>query len=115
MTRQSSEFVWIWLINGTASPATTAISAAAGQKVLLRYANAGIDNNTMAILGLHQRLIGRGANALANPFDVVSQTLPAGETADVIVAVPGSASPGTRYPLYNRQFRPGMRTSIVVP
>jgi FtsP/CotA-like multicopper oxidase with cupredoxin domain len=104
-----------WLINGKASPDTTPITAGAGQKVLLRYANAGIDNNTMTILGLHQRLIGRDANALANPFDVVSQTLPAGQTTDAIVAVPSGASSGTRYALYNRQFRPGMRTSIVVP
>jgi FtsP/CotA-like multicopper oxidase with cupredoxin domain len=104
-----------WLINGKASPDTTPLTAGAGQKVLLRYANAGIDNNTMTLLGLHQRLIGRDANALTNPFDVVSQTLPAGQTADAIVAVPSGASAGTRYALYNRQFRPGMSTSIVVP
>ena len=36
-----------WLINGKAYPDTARITAAAGQRVLLRYANAGFDNTSM--------------------------------------------------------------------
>ena len=35
-----------WLVNGTAYPAIPAITAAAGQRVLLRYLNAGYDNTS---------------------------------------------------------------------
>jgi FtsP/CotA-like multicopper oxidase with cupredoxin domain len=105
----------LWLINGQASPDTAPITAGAGKRVLLRYANAGIDNNTMTLLGLHERMIGQDANALANPFDVVSETFPSGETAEALVAIPAGAASGTKYALYNRQLRPGMQTSVVVP
>ena len=35
-----------WLINGKAYPDTAPITATAGQRVLLRYVNAGYDNTT---------------------------------------------------------------------
>jgi FtsP/CotA-like multicopper oxidase with cupredoxin domain len=104
-----------WLLNGKASPDTAPITAAAGQRVLLRYANAGIDNNTMTLLGVHERLIARDAYPLSNPFSVVTETFASGQTSDAVVTVPASASPGAAFPLYNRQLRPGMKTSIVVP
>jgi FtsP/CotA-like multicopper oxidase with cupredoxin domain len=102
-----------WLVNGQQSPGP--INATAGQRVLLRYVNAGADHNTMTLLNAHERFVGRDAFALTDPFDAVSETLPAGETGDAILTVPAGSASGTRFPIYNRQLRPGMDTAIVVP
>lgn len=94
-----------WLINGKAYPQTDAIHAGAGQRVLLRYLNAGHDNTTMTLLGMHERVLARDANLLNNPFDADAETIPAGETEDVIATVPGSSSGlPNGFPLYNRQL-----------
>ena len=90
-----------WLINGKVHPDTGPIGVPAGQSLLLRYVNAGLEHATMTLLGRHMRLVGQDANALANPISVVAQTLPAGATADGIVTA-GAA--GSSYPLYNRQL-----------
>jgi FtsP/CotA-like multicopper oxidase with cupredoxin domain len=95
-----------WLINGHPYPDTQPLDVpAAGQRrLLLRYLNAGMENTTMAMLGLRARLVGRDAYPLANPFSVVSETFPAGETADAIVTVPAAAAAGAQFPLYNRNL-----------
>jgi FtsP/CotA-like multicopper oxidase with cupredoxin domain len=98
-----------WLINGKAYPQTAPIYASAGQRVLLRYVNAGYDNTTMTLLGMHERVIARDAQLLPNPFDADAETLPAGETEDAIATVPTSSSSAlpNGYPLYNRQLHLG--------
>jgi FtsP/CotA-like multicopper oxidase with cupredoxin domain len=94
-----------WLINGKAYPDTAAITASAGQRLLLRYLNAGYDNTSMVLLGTHQHVVARDARLLNNPFDAVAETIPAGATEDAIVTVPASAPPTTNgFPLYNRQL-----------
>jgi FtsP/CotA-like multicopper oxidase with cupredoxin domain len=111
-----------WLINGKAYPQTTNIPADAGDKVLLRYVNAGSLHHTMTMLGMRQRVIGRDAYPLTYPYDVVAETIPAGSTLDTIATVPGSAASGAKFPLYNRQlhltnganFPGGMLTFIQV-
>ncbi|OLB74451.1 MAG: hypothetical protein AUI14_23320 [Actinobacteria bacterium 13_2_20CM_2_71_6] len=91
-----------WLINGKAYPQTDAIHAPGpGTRVLLRFLNAGHDNTTMAVLGLHERVIARDAHALNNPFDANAETIPAGATEDTIVTIPAT---GTRFAVYNRQL-----------
>lgn len=91
-----------WLINGKAYPQTDPIHGPApGTRVLLRYLNAGFDNTTMVLLGLHQRVLARDARLLANPFEAVAETIPAGATEDTIATIPAD---GTRFPLYNRQL-----------
>ncbi len=110
-----------WLINGKAYPQTSNVPANAGDKVLLRYVNAGSFNHTMTMLGMHQRVIAKDAYP-GFPYQVVAETIPAGSTLDTIVTVPGSASTGTKFPLYNRQlhltngssFPGGMLTFITV-
>jgi FtsP/CotA-like multicopper oxidase with cupredoxin domain len=92
-----------WLINGKAYPDTPSIGAAPGDRLLLRYANAGANNHTMMLLGLHEKVIGRDDFALADPFDVVSETFSSGQTADAIVEIPAGAS-GQMFPLYNRNL-----------
>jgi FtsP/CotA-like multicopper oxidase with cupredoxin domain len=103
----------LWLINGQAYPDTAPIAATAGQRVLLRWLNAGIDNNTMSMLGARQKLLAQDGSALTNPFEVVSHTFPSGSTADGLVVVPAAA--GARYALYNRNMNLGMTTFIQVP
>lgn len=115
-----------WLINGKAySPtgvSTDTIPAAPGQKVLLRYVNAGLSNYTMQLVGAHQRVIAKDAYPTRFPFDAVSETFASGQTGDTVVTVPAAAS-GTKFPLYNRQlhvtngasFPGGMLTFLAVP
>ncbi|MEU5941056.1 multicopper oxidase domain-containing protein [Micromonospora sp. NPDC047548] len=94
-----------WLINGKAYPDTApGITAAAGQRVLLRYLNAGYDNTTMLLLGMHERVVARDARPLNVPFDANAETIPAGATEDAIATVPAGSGPSPRgFPLYNRQ------------
>jgi FtsP/CotA-like multicopper oxidase with cupredoxin domain len=91
-----------WLINGKAYPDTGTIDARAGERVLLRYVNAGLEHVTMTMLGVDARMVAKDAYALDNPFDVVAQTLPAGATGDGIVTIPSGAGVGDRFPLYDR-------------
>jgi FtsP/CotA-like multicopper oxidase with cupredoxin domain len=94
-----------WLINGKAYPQTDPIQASAGQRVLLRYINAGFDNTTMMLLGLHEHVIARDAQVLPNPFDANAETIPAGGTEDTVATVPSSSSGlPNGFPLYNRQL-----------
>jgi FtsP/CotA-like multicopper oxidase with cupredoxin domain len=95
-----------WLINGKAYPDTApGITATAGQRVLLRYVNAGFDNTSMALLGMHERVVARDARLLNNPHDANAETIPAGATEDAIAIVPTGAPPSTHgFPLYNRQL-----------
>ena len=104
-----------WLINGHDYPDTGSIDAAAGTSLLLRYVNAGVEHSALTLLGLHQRLVARDGLGLQNPFSVVSEILPSGETADAVVAVPATAASGTKYPLYNRNLNLGMTTFLQVP
>jgi len=93
-----------WLINGKAYPETAPITASAGQRVLLRYLNAGYDNTTMLLLGMHERVVARDARLLNNPLDANAETIPAGATEDAIATVPSTSAPSTHgFPLYNRQ------------
>jgi FtsP/CotA-like multicopper oxidase with cupredoxin domain len=95
-----------WLINGKAySDPSPGITATAGQKVLLRYLNAGFDNTTMQLLGMHEHVVARDARLLNNPFDANAETIPAGATEDTIATVPSGAAPSVNgFPLYNRQL-----------
>jgi FtsP/CotA-like multicopper oxidase with cupredoxin domain len=94
-----------WLINGKAYPDTAGITATAGQKVLLRYLNAGFDNTTMQLLGMHEHVVARDARLLNNPLDANAETIPAGATEDAIATVPSGGAPSVNgFPLYNRQL-----------
>jgi len=94
-----------WLINGKAYPDTAGIIATPGQRLLLRYVNAGFDNSSMALLGMHQHVVARDAHLLNNPFDANAETIPAGATEDAIATVPAGAAPSPNgFPLYNRQL-----------
>lgn len=93
-----------WLINGQAYPDTSAINAAAGSRLLLRYLNAGFQNLSMAILGAHQRVVAKEAFQLTNPYSAVAETIPAGQTMDAIVSIAASQPVGSRLSLFNRNM-----------
>jgi FtsP/CotA-like multicopper oxidase with cupredoxin domain len=94
-----------WLINGRSYPDTATVTAAAGQRLLLRYVNAGFDNTTMLLLGMHERVLARDARLLPSPYDAAAETVPAGGTRDAIATVPATAPPSPHgFPLYNRQL-----------
>jgi FtsP/CotA-like multicopper oxidase with cupredoxin domain len=94
-----------WLINGKAYPDTTGITAAAGQRVLLRYVDAGYDNASMMLLGMHEHVVAKDAWPLTNAYDAIADTIPAGATEDAIVTVPAGGGPsGNGFPLFNRQL-----------
>ncbi|MEP7135947.1 MAG: multicopper oxidase domain-containing protein [Chloroflexota bacterium] len=90
-----------YLINGKAYPATDAVSATSGNKMLLRYVNAGLQAHAMSTLGLSQNIIGQDGSAFAFSHSVVTETIAPGQTLDTIVAIPGSAALGTQYPIYD--------------
>jgi len=72
--------------------------------VLLRYLNAGYDNTTMMLLGMHEHVVAKDAWPLNSAYDAVADTIPAGATEDAIATVPaGTPSPFT-FPLFNRQL-----------
>jgi FtsP/CotA-like multicopper oxidase with cupredoxin domain len=95
-----------WLINGKAYPNTApGVTASSGQRVLLRYLNAGFDNSSMALLGMHGDVVARDARLLNDPFLANTETIPAGGTEDVIAVMPATAPPTSNgFPLYNRQL-----------
>ncbi len=104
------------LINGAAHPDAAPIGAGAGQRLALRYVNAGLEHHTMAIHGLRQRVVAREAIPLRFPVDAVAETIPSGQTLDAITTVPAGAALGRRFPLLSRQLRltNGMLTFVTV-
>jgi FtsP/CotA-like multicopper oxidase with cupredoxin domain len=135
-----------WMLNGrgypdTINPAQMAnsttgnlsqninsiITAAAGQKILLRISNLSFDFYTLSSLGIPMKVIGKDAKLLRSQTDenlyytINSIELGGGQSADVILDTSGVA-PGT-YFLYstnmntlnnNTQERGGMMTEIVI-
>lgn len=94
-----------WLINGKAYPDTAPILAPSAASVLLRYLNAGYDNTSMMLLGMHQRVLARDASLLNNPFEATAEIIPAGGTEDAIAVVPSSAPPTANgFALLNRNL-----------
>ncbi len=93
-----------WLINGQAYPGTSSIPVQAGDRLLVRYLNAGLTHHTMLLLGQRQRVIAKDAYPLNFPFDAVSETIASGQTADMIVTVPAGTAVGTSFPLYSRSL-----------
>jgi FtsP/CotA-like multicopper oxidase with cupredoxin domain len=92
-----------FLINGKAYPDTEAIEANVGDRVLLRYLNAGLSHHTMTLLGEHQWVVAKDAYPVATPFDAVAETIASGSTLDSIATL-DHASSGAELPLYNRQL-----------
>jgi len=90
-----------FLINGKAYPGTTALSATAGNKVLLRYANAGLQSHAMSLLGFTQSVIATDGNPFTYPHRMSSETIAPGQTLDTLIIAPSSIADGSRFALYD--------------
>ncbi|MCA9874187.1 MAG: multicopper oxidase domain-containing protein [Anaerolineales bacterium] len=100
-----------FLINGLAYPDTTEISTVAGNKVLLRYLNAGLGHHSVALTGLQQRVIAVDGSPLTHPYTVVAETIAPGQGIDVITAIPASAPDGSHFALYDGSLMLNNRTA----
>ena len=100
-------------------PLSALISANAGERVLLRFANLGFMEATMTLAGIKMRVVGRDATLMrgrpgvGSPFDTSydtdTLTFGAGESFDVIIQAPphsGGVGPD-KYVLYNRAYTRG--------
>jgi len=117
-----------FLVNGLAYPNTdlpaNQIAVAAGNTVLLRYVNAGLQAHAMSTLGVAQKAIAVDGRSLTHPHSMVAETIAPGQTLDTIVTIPASAAPGTKYALYDANLMlrnsnaaglGGMLTFLTVP
>lgn len=92
-----------WLINGEAYPDTDPIAAVSGNRLLLRYVNAGSIHHGMELLGAHQRVIAKDAFP-GFAYQVVAETVPAGQTMDAITTACVVAG-DNQLPLSNSNLR----------
>ncbi len=91
-----------FLVNGAAyTSASSDIAVTSGNTLLLRYINAGIQHHSLAVLGLHQRVLAADGSLLPSPRTMVAETLAPGQTADVLVTLPPTTATSTRYPIYD--------------
>ena len=112
------------LINGVAYPNVPSITTTAGNKVLLRYLNAGVLGNAMGPVGARQQVVaidGYPSSAGA----LVADILPPGQTEDVHhhggrrqdargpTSPAGWTTAGPSFPVRRRAPRSGASTSVV--
>ncbi len=90
-----------FLINGKAYPDTASIATSAGERVLLRYVNAGNWQHSMSVLGGHQTVVALDGHPLTFSRRVVAETFGPGQTVDTIVPVSAAAAPGSRLMVYD--------------
>jgi hypothetical protein len=114
LTAYSPKF---WLLNGHGFPETSAVDTAVGNRLSLRYANAGLSAVSMGLLGITQTKVGQDARADAFRHRVVAETIPPGGTLDTIVDVPAGTPVGTQFALFEQSGRldnGGKRTGAIV-
>ncbi len=89
------------LINGKAYPETAEILTTAGNTLLLRYLNAGLESHWMGLLDLRQRIIASEGQLNSLATNVVAKTIASGQTIDALVTIPATAETDQRYALYD--------------
>ena len=90
-----------FLINGQVYPDTAPILTAAGNQVLLRYVNAGLQPYSMSLLGLRQTAIAMDGSPFAYGRTLVAETVAPGQTADMLASVPAAAIDGSKFALFD--------------
>ncbi|CAN5455552.1 hypothetical protein BH10ACT6_BH10ACT6_13870 [soil metagenome] len=113
------------LINGKVYPNTDPIPAtAAGNKVLLRYVNAGSLYHSLASLGAEQKVVALDGTVLNYARHFVAESFGPGQTADAIVTTPAATASVNRLSIYdgslllhnsNAAGSGGMLTFVTVP
>ena len=104
-----------WLINGKAYPQTAPIPTAAGDTVLLRYVNAGLQHHSMGLLGLHQSIVARDGRPEANVTRVVAETVPTGGTLDTLVSIPAAPPANAQWAIYDEANLLSNRGTLATP
>jgi len=89
-----------FLINGEGNP-TNLVTASAGDRILLRLVNAGLQNRAPQLLGGYFEIVGEDGNKAPIARQQYNTLLPAGKSLDVIFVAP--TTPGT-YTLYDRRL-----------
>jgi FtsP/CotA-like multicopper oxidase with cupredoxin domain len=96
-------------------PLSALISANAGERVLLRFANLGFMEAAMTLAGIRMKVVGRDATYLRGrtgflgDYETNTLSFGAGESFDVIIEAPahsGGVGPD-KYVLYNRAYTRG--------
>jgi FtsP/CotA-like multicopper oxidase with cupredoxin domain len=96
-------------------PLSALISANAGERVLLRFANLGFMEAAMTLAGIRMQVVGRDATYLRGrtgflgDYETNTLSFGAGESFDVIIEAPahsGGVGPD-KYVLYNRAYTRG--------
>lgn len=91
-----------FLINGKSYPATDPIPSAAGNKVLLRYVNAGIQQHSMGVLGLRQNFVAKDGSLLPTlTHNIAAESLAPGQTGDAIIMIPVATTTASRFAVYD--------------
>jgi FtsP/CotA-like multicopper oxidase with cupredoxin domain len=97
------------VVNGKSFPDTDVIDVKAGDSLLLRSVNAGVNDKSMSLLGLRQTLLARNSSAYADPQTFIAPLVGPGETADLTIQIPTTATQNQRYALIDagRQMNHG--------
>jgi len=90
-----------FLINGKAFPDTADLAGNPGEKVLMRYVNAGMQAHAMSTLGLSQTIIAQDGQPYTYSHNVVAETIATGQTLDTIITVPDSSLENDQFVLYD--------------
>jgi len=90
-----------FLINGKAYPGTAPLAGNPGERVLLRYVNAGLQAHAMSTLGLSQTIIAQDGEAYQYSHNMIAETIATGQTLDTLITVPGSALEGDMFAVYD--------------
>jgi FtsP/CotA-like multicopper oxidase with cupredoxin domain len=89
-----------FLINGKAYPDTASIPVTAGNSVLLRYVNAGLQVHSMGLIGLSQTLVATDGNPFSRTHQVVAESIAPGQTLDALITIPMVAD-GSKFALFD--------------
>ena len=84
--------------------ASSTLDVNAGDSVLVRYADLGLREHSMGVLGLRQRQIGWDSQPLTHQQDSATVFLTPGQVTDAIVGVDPAAVSGQLYPVYDAGF-----------
>ncbi|RPI88029.1 MAG: hypothetical protein EHM41_02830 [Chloroflexi bacterium] len=102
-----------WLINGKAYPQTEWIGAAAGETVLLRQVNAGLEQRAIGLLGVEQTYIAVDGEPLTYPYKMVSESIGTGQSIDTLVTIDANTVVDTVFPLYETSMHQHNGTQLV--
>ncbi len=80
------------------------LDVARGDTVLLRYADLGLREHSMNLMGVAQTETARDAHLLPGTHAQQTEFLSAGETADTFLTVPADATAGMQFPLLDAGF-----------